>query len=297
MCNIITAVGIAISSCLAAAPGAECSQQPGQELREWADNTGKFHVKAAWIAFEGEQIRLRRDDRREISVAIKRLSEADKSYLRQLALADEAAENSWPMLFGGPGEGLRGEYYRDTSLDEIGLVRSDGPLDFEFQRHVPPYEGGKPIKHLDDGWYHDFAIRWTGLLVPRYSERYTLSLEIDDGAALWLGEKMLIHSWKWQASKEYAADVELIAGRPYPVRILYYNGPYGGAIKFSWSSKSQRKELVPRECLFFPAEASQPKPPQDALPVQADLVTVKDIPLSAAVKCDPSLNKPTLFLA
>lgn len=266
------------------------------EPRAWTDDSGGFRVEAELVAFDSERVSLRRTDGREIAVPIARLSEPDKAFLRRQALADEAAAKSWPALFAGPGEGLRAEYYRDTSLDEIGLVRTDGPLDLTLVQHVSPYEGGKPITGMHDGWAQHFVVRWSGLLVPRYTERYTLALKMDDGAALWLGDDILIHNWQAKGDKEYTADVDLVAGRPYPLRILYYNGWFGGGFKFYWSSKRQAKELVPRECLFLPAAPTTVKPPAaDATPL-AERVSVVEIPLATPIKCDPRHNKPTLFL-
>ena len=203
-------------SLLAAGARAESPKPKPYEVREWTDHSGKFRVEAALIAFDGDRIRLRGKDGRMIVSPIARLSEADKSFLRRLALADETATSSWPLLFTGPGEGLRAEYYRDMSLDEIGLVRADGPLDFTYAQHQAPYQGGKPIKQISDGWRQHFAVRWSGLLVPRHTERYTLALEMDDGAALWLEDDLLIHNWTWNGNKEYTAQVDLVASRPHP---------------------------------------------------------------------------------
>jgi hypothetical protein len=296
MNRIQITMGILLWSCVVVGARANSPQPAADELREWIDHSGVYQVEAAFVAFEGKRVRLRRKDGREIATLIVRLSEADKSFLRRHAMADEAAAKSWRFLFTGPGEGLRAEYYRDTALDEIGLVRADGPLDFAYPQHTPPYIGGKPINQIRDGWYENFAVRWSGLLVPRYSERYTLTLEMDDGAALWLDDDLLIHNWHWKGNKEYTAHVDLVAGRPYPLRILYYNGPFGGGIKFRWLSKSQSNELVPRECLYLPAVAPRTKPPTDLAATLVDRLSVREIPLPAPVKCDPRLNKPTLFL-
>src|SRR5436190_800737 len=87
------------------------------ELRKWEDDSGRFRVEAAFVRFEGERVQLRRADGRKFVAPIARLSEPDKSFLRRLALTEETATHSWPLLFTGPGEGLRAEYYCDMSLD------------------------------------------------------------------------------------------------------------------------------------------------------------------------------------
>ena len=119
---------------------------------------------------------------------------------------------------------------------------------------------------------------------------------MDDGAARWLGETILIHNWQAEGGKEYTAQVDLVAGKPYPLRILYDNAWFGGGIKFRWSSKSQTKELVPRECLFLPAASAHSKLPPDLGVLLATRLSVHEIGLPATIKCDSRLNKPTLFL-
>jgi hypothetical protein len=290
----LLSIGLCLWSCVPVGIHAADAPPAAREVRQWMDNTGGFRVEAAFAGFAGERVKLQRADGREIATPIARLSPADQAYLRRHALADEATA-SWPSLFAGPGEGLRGEYYRDMSLDEVGAVRTDGPLDFTWSQHVAPYQNGKPPKETRDGWPQHFAVRWTGLLVPRYTERYTLSLEMDDGAALWIGDRILLHQWEWKGKKEYTANIDLVAGRPYPLRILYYNGWFGGGLQFRWSSPSQPKELVPRECLFLPA-MEKVRPASQPPPSLAERLAVQEIAVPAPVKCDSRHNRPALFL-
>lgn len=52
------------------------------ELREWTDSTGQFRVRAVLLAIDDGQVRLRREDGREVFVPIEKLSDADVAYVR-----------------------------------------------------------------------------------------------------------------------------------------------------------------------------------------------------------------------
>ena len=261
-------------------------------MRTWSDRSGLHRREAAFVEFKADAARLRNPDGRFVSVPIDRLSEADRAYLRRRAAHAEPA--TWAALFTGPGEGLLGEYFTDTSFDELGISRTDPSIDFKFLM-TAPYTGGKPVRKIREGWYEDFAVRWTGLVVPEYSERYSFHLEVDDGGVLWVGDQLLVNSWKWQNATEYGGQIDLVAGRPYPVKLLYYNGPYGGSVKLSWSSPSRPKQVIPPSALFLPFR-EEITAPAGLPPLAADRVQVDHITLPQAVKNNPQGNKPSLIL-
>lgn len=60
------------------------SQAPSPEMREWIDSTGQFRVTAVLVAVEGEGVRLRRSDGREVVVPLAKLSAADALYVRRM---------------------------------------------------------------------------------------------------------------------------------------------------------------------------------------------------------------------
>src|SRR5688572_24754675 len=108
----------AIAVCVLAADSEACG-----ELRTWSDRSGAHRREAAFVEFKADAARLRNPDGQFVSVPIDRLSEADRAYLRRRAAHAEPA--TWAALFSGQGEGLLGEYFTDTSFDELGLSRTD----------------------------------------------------------------------------------------------------------------------------------------------------------------------------
>jgi len=50
--------------------------------RTWNDKSGKFSVVATFQAFEGGQVKLKKEDGTIVAVALEKLSEADGEYVR-----------------------------------------------------------------------------------------------------------------------------------------------------------------------------------------------------------------------
>jgi hypothetical protein len=122
------------------------------------------------------------------------------------------------------------------------------------------------------------CVRWTGLLLPPYTEQYTFYADADDGARLWVNNIQLIDRWDSGANMT-AAKMSLKANTFYRIKLEYCNassrlcrsppvtpcrykdlsGP--AKVALLWSSPSIIKEIVPASQLcvlyspqpFFPA--------------------------------------------
>jgi PA14 domain len=148
---------------------------------------------------------------------------------------------------GPMGTGLRGDYFDGTNLEAgdtgvLEMSRLDATIDFDWGY-------GRPHADLDDDW---FSVRWTGQVMPLFSEVYTFSTLTDDGSRLWVDGKLLIDRWVDQESTTHSGTIELTAYRKYDVRLEYYDAIEHAVARLSWSSRSQRLEIVPRVCLFAP---------------------------------------------
>ena len=54
-----------------------------QEMRIWTDSTGKFTIEASLVSFEDDTVKLQNKDGKVLTLAIDKLSEADKMYLSE----------------------------------------------------------------------------------------------------------------------------------------------------------------------------------------------------------------------
>lgn len=139
-----------------------------------------------------------------------------------------------------PGKGLRGEYFDNMDLTGLKLTRVDPTVDFDWG-------GGAP----DPGIGQDtFSARWTGYLVARHTETYTLHTVSDDGIRLWINGRLVIDNWTDHAPTENSAVLPLVAGQRNQVRMEFYENGGGAVARLLWSSASQAKEAVPARWLY-----------------------------------------------
>jgi len=131
--------------------------------------------------------------------------------------------------------GLKGTYYAGTAFQTAVTSRVDGPVDFDWGTGSPA--AGVPA----DG----FSVRWTGQILPRYSETYAISTTTDDGVRVWIDGKLVIDDWALQAATERVGTAALIAGKPVDVRIDYFENLGHAVAKLAWASPSQPKQIIP----------------------------------------------------
>ena len=154
---------------------------------------------------------------------------------------------AFPKGAHGFGQGLKGEYHQGTTFENLRLTRVDPKIDFDFSRRAPDRSlGGENL-----------SVRWTGQIQPRYSETYTLYTISDDGVRLFVDGKKLIENWNDHAVVEDKANVDLKAGQKYDIKIEYYQGSGDAGMTLLWSSKSQKKEVVPESQLYPGAGAAE----------------------------------------
>ncbi|MEO8153901.1 MAG: PA14 domain-containing protein [Rhizobacter sp.] len=109
------------------------------------------------------------------------------------------------------------------------------------------------------------TLRWSGQIQPRHPERYTLSLRLDGAVAtddirarLWIDGIPLIDDWADAGANQspnrpsLSLDVQLRMEerRWYPLRLEVRTTSSKLKASFSWSSRSQRPEIVPSACLY-----------------------------------------------
>ncbi|HHV30531.1 MAG TPA: anti-sigma factor domain-containing protein [Clostridium sp.] len=137
--------------------------------------------------------------------------------------------------------GLNAEYYGDMDLKDKRFSQIDEVINFSWGRELP-------VSELKD---NKFSVRWVGKIDARYTEEYTFHALSDDGVRVWINNVLIIDNWKKQENEvESTGKIELKAGRQYDIKIEYYN--YGGpaSMKLLWSSRRQKKEVVPTKNLY-----------------------------------------------
>jgi fibronectin type 3 domain-containing protein len=151
-----------------------------------------------------------------------------------------AANTTVNFATGELGDGLRGDYYDVNDLTTLKLSRVDAGVNFDWTSGSPdPSIGGDT-----------FSVRWTGWVVPEYSQTYTFYTTTDDGVRLWVNGTQLINKWVNQSATEWSGTIALTAGQCYYIRMEYYDNSGNASAKLSWSSSSRAKEIIPSTRLY-----------------------------------------------
>ena len=125
---------------------------------------------------------------------------------------------------------LQGEYFADTTFTRRVATRKDAGIDFDWGL-------GSPAPDVPSD---QFSIRWTGRLRAPESGEYDLSTIADDGVRLWLDGKLLIDDWNQHAPEYHSGRVALEAGKPYDLKLEYFDEILGASVKLTWTRPSEK---------------------------------------------------------
>ena len=145
------------------------------------------------------------------------------------------------------GSGLLGVYFDGVALEngnsgEIDQRRVDGTIDFDWGT-------GRPGSNVDDDW---FSVRWTGQIMPLYSETYTFSTRTDEGVRLWVNGVQIVDHWENQQATTRSGTIPLTAYQMYDIRMEYFEATGAAMARLFWESPSQPQQIVPSSRLFPP---------------------------------------------
>lgn len=159
----------------------------------------------------------------------------------------------------GNGNGLKAEYFDNADFTNAKLTRTDTSVNFDWGRNAPDASMGADT----------FSVRWTGQILPQFSERYTFHTTGDDGIRLWVNGQQIINGWRDQAATEYTGSISLQAGQKYEIKLEYYENGGDAVAKLAWSSASQFRQIIPQSQLFSLTLPETPTPTPVVIPVQS----------------------------
>ncbi|HXC49275.1 MAG TPA: PQQ-dependent sugar dehydrogenase [Candidatus Limnocylindrales bacterium] len=140
------------------------------------------------------------------------------------------------------GNGLSGAYFRTRDLTGTATTRIDPTVSFDWGKGAPVT--GYPTDN--------FSARWTGQVQPQFTGPTTFYLLADDGVRLWVNNALLIDRWVSPNTAEASGAITLTGGQKYSIRIEYFEKTNRAAIRLSWSSASQPKQVIPQARLYTP---------------------------------------------
>lgn len=153
-----------------------------------------------------------------------------------------------PALPNPNGTGLLGVYYDNIDFTSPRVARTEA-VNFDWAL-------GAPAPGVDA---ETFSVRWTGKVVPRYTDVYRIFTVSDDGIRLWIDGRQILSAWNDHPPTEHYGDVFLEAGQAHDVVLEMYENGGGAVAKLLWRSACQPKEPIPASHLL-PARLECPTP-------------------------------------
>ncbi len=148
-------------------------------------------------------------------------------------IGEDATSPFWVQIVVGPEPepditAWRGEYFDNGQLaGEPYLVRNDQEIDFNWRHGAPD----------DDLPSDNFSARWTRTLEFR-DAIYRFRLTMDDGATLWVDDRLVIDEWWLGTTREVSVDLAMKKGK-HDLRIEYYEKSGQAHIEFQWKKLKQ----------------------------------------------------------
>ncbi|MBA3938846.1 MAG: hypothetical protein H0X38_15470, partial [Planctomycetes bacterium] len=164
------------------------------------------------------------------------------------------ARTRFHLLASGVGSGLKAEFFSGHELKELLTARTDETVDFEWG------DGEQPDPAVPAS---NWSARWSGQVMPLFTDTWTFTTLSDDGARLWIDGKLVVDAWRDQAPTESTGTIALEAGKRYDLKLEYYQGGASAAMKLMWQCARQDREIIPKAQLFTgaaPAETPVEKP-------------------------------------
>lgn len=156
------------------------------------------------------------------------------------------------------GHGLLGEFFKcvrnPNNREDITIFNFD---DFRGERAVGNLIGDSfaSIFNQFSGTPDYNTARFTGTIVPEFTEDYTFHMVGDDGFRLWVNGELIIDFWQQTWEKpQVSIPVSLEAGKHYDIKVEYLQGWGGSWLRMEWESASQSREVVPESALYLPPD-------------------------------------------
>lgn len=145
--------------------------------------------------------------------------------------------------------GLLGSYFNRIDFDGKTFTRIDETLNKQWEAESPwPGKIGTEF----------FSIIWTGRIVPRRSGRYTIYLQSDDGARLWINGNVVLNQFTEHSRQWDSVELDLLAGLSYDIKYAFCEVTIFAISQLEWSCEGAgiSRQLIPTDCLWADGPSS-----------------------------------------
>jgi len=134
--------------------------------------------------------------------------------------------------------GLEVQYYSGVDFDKPAGSTVDQTVDHSWPG--PPL--ANPPPGLDA--FTNFSARWQGTLTAPETGEYEIGIEYDDGARLYVDDKLLLDDWNPGAKRGKSATVALNKGQHVSLKAEFYQGTGNRFFRIAWRTPTERKALM-----------------------------------------------------
>jgi hypothetical protein len=209
------------------------------DWNDWAvrENTGTVNLVA------GQKYDIQMEYYESGGLAVAQLLWTSNCQLREIIPPSQLYAPAATCVDTGPGTGtgLRGDYFDNPDLTVLRLRRTDQTVSFVWPDGSSPDPAVAPLS---------YSVRWTGQVQPRYGGWTTFYVVSDDGARLFVDDKLVIDDWASHAAAEDLGSANLVAGQKHNLRLEYFQTNGTGQVQLRWGGACQPKEIVPQSQLF-----------------------------------------------
>lgn len=124
--------------------------------------------------------------------------------------------------------GVLAEYFNNIDLKgKPVLTKIESTIDFEWGEGVP-----EPFINPDN-----YSVRWTARLVSPATGKFRIGMSIDDGARLYIDDKLIIDEWKGGSVRLEEVDFDFVKDKSYNLKMEYFEGTYNAIARLGWSAE------------------------------------------------------------
>ncbi len=145
------------------------------------------------------------------------------------------------LAVNAAGTGLTGDYYTATNFTGTKTSRVDATVDFDWGASSPGF-GGLGT--------NNFSIRWSGQVEPRYDGLYNFYVTADDGAALWVNDRLIVSRLQSATPAQMGGQISLRANERVNLRLEYFERTNNASVRLEWVSTNQAREVIPQSQLY-----------------------------------------------
>jgi lysophospholipase L1-like esterase/chitodextrinase len=148
------------------------------------------------------------------------------------------------------GLGLAGYYFAGTDFTAVKIARQD----------AQPVLARVSGSSSDPLGASGFGLRWTGQVIPIFTESYRFYTRTTGGVRVWVNNQLLINDWAVHPLKDNKGMLTLRANVRYDFRVEFFDTTVNSQVQIDWASAHQARQIIPQNRLVAAARDTTPPP-------------------------------------